>query len=213
MASITDYKYEEPGVKTVMDKTPMLALILSAVLICTFPAWNGVKERQNDLVNDRLALKVCGKISEADIHKVGQQLEAQLRVPVLSGPLFSKYRMIVIGPPQRPDFVDQAIKAFHVIDPSIKLVHIPIFKVGTEIQIPTGELVLQFKPEVSDEQATRKISDLNLRIVNEHIQGRPGFYVACDPRNDINKLIEIATALKKSGLVEYAQLNYLEMMR
>lgn len=187
--------------------------VLCAVLVCLLGLWNAsdgkAARQEGEQVNDMLALKVRGKISDEEFQRARKVLETQLGVPVLSGPLFSKYRMLLIGPSQRSDSMDGATRVLRQIDPVAKLTRFPVTRTRNGIKFPTGELYVKFKPEVSVRRARCAILSLKLEIVRSD-QERPGFYIAVDPDDNYGRLSTAVAELNKSGLVEYADLNYLE---
>lgn len=202
----------ELSIKTVVKITPVLYLALWLAFIFLTGICNDIKGKgiQEEKVHDIIALKVRGKISTEELQASGRRLEIQLGVPVLYDSLFSKYRMIVIGPPLRANYISIAAKTLRKIDPAVKLVRFPVFKTSEGIKIPTGELLVQFKPEVSDQKAKCIISTLKLSIIKAESQDPRGFYMLSEPNDDLNRLSNAITLLNKSALTEYAELNYLQ---
>ena len=163
---------------------------------------------------DIVVFKFSKDVSPDRIQQLAKILEKRLNVSVSCGPLLSSYRLIMVGPSSRSNLCATAKRELRDLLPSSRIVRIPVLKEeGGNIQIPTGEMVVQFRQTVSDKDAKATLFRLKLKIIelpDIHTKGR---YIVCDSEDNIKRLMESATALKKSGLVEYATLNMLQPLR
>jgi hypothetical protein len=152
----------------------------------------------------------------ADENKMSQAAEViKSRHPgaSTSGPLFQRYHIVVLRTVNATDLWRDLSKNISVVTGGkVKFVRIPVSAQGGTIQIPTGEIIVQFRTKVPMDVATSDLHKYNLQIVKSPDETTPGRYIVVDKDGDIERALRSAKALQGCKSVRYAEPNTLQMM-
>ena len=121
-----------------------------------------------------------------------------------------RYRIILFTGTPPPAVQARLEEAVHSIDQHAKLIKLPSREDKNRIEIPTGELVVQFKNGVDGSEATSILLRSHLKIVESPPENAPGRYITVDKDDDVNRLMHSVASLSKNQSVRFVEPDVLE---
>jgi hypothetical protein len=160
------------------------------------------------------AFKVRGSISPEQFSKCLQQIKDDLFQGVENNDVMIRYRIVLLRgtPPEHLEV--NVLRVLYHADPEAKLIKLPVIRSEGGLEIPTGQVTVQFTANVSEAAAQRVLMESDLSIIGGPRSELPGRYVAIDKDDDIQRLMESTKRLNSNReLIRFAELDTLQLQK
>jgi hypothetical protein len=118
--------------------------------------------------------------------------------------LMEQFHIVVVSlTDQNSETIDSVFKCF-----GKDWERIPINTSPSAIQVPTGEIFVKFKDEMTTQQVREQLQGLNLPVVELPVRANSAYKVAQTPLSGAHSH-EAVESLRRLSCVQYAQPNWL----
>jgi hypothetical protein len=158
--------------------------------------------------------KVNGDITTEQFEELARKIRTKFSADISALPVFTSYRLLVVKTCRKDgNLFDGISNLLSEVAPKSTLERIPVDSHQGRANIPTGIVMVQFKPGASQAMIEGLLRELNLIIVKIPGADVSGPLILRDRNGSVAKAVKAAAALKKSELVEYAELDFVEQSR
>ena len=158
--------------------------------------------------------KTADEVPAERLQEAARALGNELDVRVVCGPLFSRYRLVMVGPTSDANQEQKAREALQRLLPGTKITSVPVSdQLEGELTIPTGQMIIQFRHDVTPDEINHTLGLFKLKVIDPPSNKTQGRYVVKDVDDDMDRLKKSQNALRESGRVEYATLDVLTALK
>jgi hypothetical protein len=158
------------------------------------------------------AFKVHSSLSADQFRDFLEEVKLSIFDGIAVNAVMIRYRIVLLKGVPPSQIKSKLTRVLRDKDGSAQLIMIPLTKRGTQMRIPTGELIVQFKRDIDATRAVHILSSLNLRVIESPRKDTPGRYRVEDEKNDFLRLQRSAQKLAINDAVRFVEPDVLEIM-